>query len=432
MTQGLFKATATLLTGSVAAHALPLLLGPALTRTYSPEAFGQFALLWALATNVAVVACARYEYALPLERAEPEAAQLMALCGHVLAAVGLATLCAAGVLAWRSGMATYWLLPLAVLALGATQWLTMWATRSERFGLLSSARLVQYGGGAVLQLALGWWAWLGEGALVHGSAATVGWLVLAAYAAVGLALVLRFRRRAWRALLPTALAGAATRSTWVTMWPAPVTALFAVAPKIAAMALFTRAMISPFPSITAEWQQIVVPTGPVPRFPLMPLLQKAELREQRQRPRVVRVHLRLDSIQLHLSETPGDDCLQRFFGVSTPLMLWRDFIAHDTRFPVSIPAKQAARTNQSWSVFQFHGPARSGNRLFAPARKQTDQFFGAIQIANRIRPKPPHVLAVAMDLKETFSIRRHNLTQRESGCVKRWEIDHGLLAPVWV
>ena len=158
MTQGLFKATATLLTGSVAAHALPLLLGPALTRTYSPEAFGQFALLWTLATNVAVVACARYEYALPLERAEPEAAQLMALCGHVLAAVGLATLCAAGVLAWRSGMAIYWLLPLAVLALGATQWLTMWATRAERFGLLSSARLVQYGGGAVLQLALGWWA----------------------------------------------------------------------------------------------------------------------------------------------------------------------------------------------------------------------------------------------------------------------------------
>jgi O-antigen/teichoic acid export membrane protein len=134
-----------------------LLLGPALTRTYSPEAFGQFALLWTLATNVAVVACARYEYALPLERAEPEAAQLMALCGHVLAAVGLATLCAAGVLAWRSGMAIYWLLPLAVLALGATQWLTMWATRAERFGLLSSARLVQYGGGAVLQLALGWW-----------------------------------------------------------------------------------------------------------------------------------------------------------------------------------------------------------------------------------------------------------------------------------
>lgn len=40
--------------------------------------------------------------------------------------------------------------------------------------------------------------------------------------------------------------------------PTPVTAFFAAAPKIAAMALFTRAMISPFPAITAEWQQIVV------------------------------------------------------------------------------------------------------------------------------------------------------------------------------
>ena len=31
----------------------------------------------------------------------------------------------------------------------------------------------------VAALVLGWWAWLGEGALVHGSAATVSWLVLA-------------------------------------------------------------------------------------------------------------------------------------------------------------------------------------------------------------------------------------------------------------
>ena len=38
----------------------------------------------------------------------------------------------------------------------------------------------------------------------------MGWLVLAAYAAVGLALALRFGRAAWRALLPTALAAAIT------------------------------------------------------------------------------------------------------------------------------------------------------------------------------------------------------------------------------
>ncbi len=137
------------------AHALPLLLGPALTRLYAPADFGQYALLWAVATNLAVVACARYEFALPLEKIPPArraadgpvrppaagrhgsvhrrgpGAPLLARHGPGLAA-------AAG-----------------VLAIGATQWLTLWATRSQRFGLLSAARLVQQGGGAVLQVLLG-------------------------------------------------------------------------------------------------------------------------------------------------------------------------------------------------------------------------------------------------------------------------------------
>lgn len=38
----------------------------------------------------------------------------------------------------------------------------------------------------------------------------------------------------------------------------PVTALFASAPKIAAMAMFVRAMVAGFPSITDQWQQIIV------------------------------------------------------------------------------------------------------------------------------------------------------------------------------
>ena len=40
--------------------------------------------------------------------------------------------------------------------------------------------------------------------------------------------------------------------------PTPVTAFFAAAPKIAAMAIFARATISAFPGITYQWQQIVV------------------------------------------------------------------------------------------------------------------------------------------------------------------------------
>ena len=40
--------------------------------------------------------------------------------------------------------------------------------------------------------------------------------------------------------------------------PTPVTAFFAGAPKIAAMALFVRIVLQAFPSITSQWQQIVV------------------------------------------------------------------------------------------------------------------------------------------------------------------------------
>jgi NADH-quinone oxidoreductase subunit N len=40
--------------------------------------------------------------------------------------------------------------------------------------------------------------------------------------------------------------------------PTPVTAFFAAAPKLAAMALLVRVVISAFPAVTTEWQQIVV------------------------------------------------------------------------------------------------------------------------------------------------------------------------------
>ncbi len=40
--------------------------------------------------------------------------------------------------------------------------------------------------------------------------------------------------------------------------PTPVTAFFAAAPKIAAMSIFVRTMVTAFPTIAQEWQQIVV------------------------------------------------------------------------------------------------------------------------------------------------------------------------------
>lgn len=170
MSTALLRAAATLLTGSVLAHALPLLLGPALTRLYSPSEFGQFALLWALANNVAVIGCARYELALPLEKTEQGAAELMALCARLLLLVTAGTVVAGGVMAVLGDTLLAWALPLAVLSIAVTQWLTLWATRSQRFALLSIARLVQHGGSALLQLALGVFK-IGSAGLLAGAVA---------------------------------------------------------------------------------------------------------------------------------------------------------------------------------------------------------------------------------------------------------------------
>lgn len=177
MKGGLLRATLTLLAGGALAQALPLLLGPWLTRIYSPTEYGHFSLVWTLATNLAVLGCARYEFALPLESDEGEAATLMALCLRLLLAISAASLLIAALLAAWQDLSLAWLLPLAVLAGAAAQWLTLWASRAQRFSLISGARVLQYGGGALAQVGLGLMqlgAWgLMLGPLLAGLAASV-------------------------------------------------------------------------------------------------------------------------------------------------------------------------------------------------------------------------------------------------------------------
>jgi O-antigen/teichoic acid export membrane protein len=151
------RAVLTLLAGGALAQALPLLLGPWLTRLYSPQAFGQYHLFAAVAANVAVVACARYEFALPMARDDAEAAALRSLCLRILAAVtGLTTLGALGWAAWADSPWPLWL-PVAVAALGGVSLATLEATRAQRFTRLALARVLQFGGGSVLQVAAGLW-----------------------------------------------------------------------------------------------------------------------------------------------------------------------------------------------------------------------------------------------------------------------------------
>ena len=152
---GLLRATLTLLTGGALAQALPLLLGPWLTRLYSPQEFGVYHLFAAVAANIAVVACARYEFALPMAADGREADALRLLGLLLLGAVTLA--CAVIAIAWSALAGAWWplWLPLAVAVLGALSLATLWATRAQRFPALAGARVLQHGGGAAAQVAAG-------------------------------------------------------------------------------------------------------------------------------------------------------------------------------------------------------------------------------------------------------------------------------------
>ena len=155
MRDGFVRATLTLLAGGALAQAIPLALGPWLSRLYSPESWGTFATFMAIATNVAVVACGRFEMALPLARDEAQAKGLMALSVRLMLMVAAAAFVLGLFLAQTPLADQALVLPLAVVALASASCLTLWATRAQRFRSLAVGRLVQYGGAAVVQVVLG-------------------------------------------------------------------------------------------------------------------------------------------------------------------------------------------------------------------------------------------------------------------------------------
>jgi O-antigen/teichoic acid export membrane protein len=199
----LVGATLTLLTGGALAQLVPLLLGPFIARLFTPVAFGLFTQFATVAAALAVAAGLRYEQALPLAFGDGEARALLALALRLLAlAIAVSVPLAWGLHAagWLPLPA---LLPLAIASAGVLQVLMLWANRAQRFGALAASRVVQYGGAALLQVALGWALWQGAATGRDGAWA----LVLAPLVAQGLAALWLLRPApvgGWRALLAPA------------------------------------------------------------------------------------------------------------------------------------------------------------------------------------------------------------------------------------
>lgn len=145
------RAVSVLVGGTAGAQVMMVLAAPLLTRLYSPEDFGLLGVYVGLLALFTVIACLRYELAIPLPEHDQEAANIVVLC--LLTVLGITS--ASALLVWLAGdaitqalgvpsLASYfWLLPVGVLLVGTYQTFNYWAIRTKQFPTIARTRIWQ-------------------------------------------------------------------------------------------------------------------------------------------------------------------------------------------------------------------------------------------------------------------------------------------------
>ncbi|WP_165363667.1 lipopolysaccharide biosynthesis protein [Sphingobium cupriresistens] len=153
-----------LLSGTAIGRLILLAAMPLVTRLYSPKDFELLAVYAALVGTVAVVACLRFEIAIPLAENDDDAIHLLALSlmsvAGVVALIFLLTLTLPQQIAELVGSpgtgAYMWLIALGVAMTASYSALQFWAARNRRFGAIARTRVGQATTGAVTMLGFGW------------------------------------------------------------------------------------------------------------------------------------------------------------------------------------------------------------------------------------------------------------------------------------
>lgn len=169
---------AVLLGGTAGAQLLAAIAAPLLTRLYSPEDFGVFAVYAGAVALIGALSSFYYFLAIPLPEDDVEAANIAALCLAILGIVvagtcvlvffGEAIAAAVGTPMLEDFL---WLLPVGVFCVGVHSVFSHWAIRAKRFRGIAKASLGQAVVTLAIQLA-GYKA--GAGALMVGHVAGQG------------------------------------------------------------------------------------------------------------------------------------------------------------------------------------------------------------------------------------------------------------------
>ena len=175
------RGVAVLTGGTVFAQALMILVLPILTRLYTPDEFGVLAVFVAILSIISVVACLRYEIAIPLPESDADAANLGAVA--LLSMIGTCILTVFLVIVFderivlfvnQPALGSYlWLLPIAVALTCGYAVFQYWATRKKAYKRIARTRLEQSVGGISTQLIFGW-AGAGVAGLIVGQIVSNG------------------------------------------------------------------------------------------------------------------------------------------------------------------------------------------------------------------------------------------------------------------
>ena len=158
------KNVITLMTGTSIAQAIPIALSPILTRIYSPQEFGLFALYVGLATILGVVATGRYELAIMLPEDDDDALQIVGLSSLISLIVSVVVLLMVLffgeliALMLGNGELYSWMffLPITIFLTGFYQSLNYWFNRKKDFKQLAKNRVLQNTSTGFTQVPLGY------------------------------------------------------------------------------------------------------------------------------------------------------------------------------------------------------------------------------------------------------------------------------------
>lgn len=151
-----------LMTGTVLAQVITIAISPILTRLYSPEDFSVFAMYTAVLTILSVIACLRFEIAIPIPDNDREAFELAILA--LISTFFITAISALGITVFSEQLVRLsnnkldgflWMLPLGVFFAGSYAAFQYWATRRKNFTQVAKTKISQSVSCGGTQLGLG-------------------------------------------------------------------------------------------------------------------------------------------------------------------------------------------------------------------------------------------------------------------------------------